>query len=74
MTYNGGVVENAKGTLTDDELRACAFNINTPLSNTEFILDGTKIDIGKLGQPLQSDFFNTTYHEIQLSTYYHDTK
>ena len=56
---NGGV----EGTMTDDELRACAFNINTPLSNIEFILDGTKIDVGKLGQPLQSDFFNIAYPE-----------
>ena len=40
---NGGV----EGTMTDDELRACAFNINTPLSNIEFILDGTKIDVSK---------------------------
>ena len=56
---NGGV----EGTMTDDELRTCAFNINTPLSNIEFILDGTKIDVGKLGQPLQSDFFNIAYPE-----------
>ena len=60
---NGGV----EGAMTDDELRTCAFNINTPLSNIEFILDGTKIDVGKLGQPLQSDFFNITYPENPIS-------
>ena len=49
------------GILTDQELTECAFNINTPLNNIEVSLDGTKIDTSKLGDPIQTDFFNVTY-------------
>ena len=54
---SGGV----EGNLNDQELRECAFNINTPLSNIEVSVDGTKVDISGLGDPIQTDFFNVTY-------------
>ena len=54
---SGGV----EGIMSDDELKQCAFNILTPIDNIEVILDGTKIDLKNLGQPIQTNFFNVTY-------------
>jgi hypothetical protein len=47
--------------MTDEELKDCAFNIITPLSQIEVSIDGEKIDTSKLGVPIKTDFFNVTY-------------
>ena len=50
-----------EGVMKDQELKDCAFNINTPLNQIEVSIDGVKIDTSKLGAPIKSDFFNVTY-------------
>ena len=60
---NGGV----EGSMTDEELKVCAFNIDTPLNNIEMSVDGTRINVTKLGAPLKTDFFNVTYPENPLT-------
>jgi hypothetical protein len=54
---SGGV----EGLMTDEQLKDCAFNINTPIENMHLTVDGTEIDLSKLGTPVQTDFFNVTY-------------
>ena len=46
---------------TDDKLKACAFNIETPLNNIEVKVDGITLNISKLGKPIETGFFNITY-------------
>ena len=58
-----GTVE---GQMSDIELQECAFNILTPIDNIEVILDGAKIDLKNLGQPIQTNFFNVTYPQNPL--------
>lgn len=50
-----------EGKITDQELKDCAFNIQTPLSNMEVLVDGKKVNSGLLGDQIQTDYYNVTY-------------
>jgi hypothetical protein len=62
---SGGV----EGIMNDQELKDCAFNINTPLDQIDVSLDGVKIDTSKLGSPIKTDFFNVTYPSNPLDVF-----
>ena len=47
--------------MNDDELKQCAFNIKTTSDLIEVSIDGVKVNTSKLGNPIDSDFFNATY-------------
>jgi len=53
--------KNTTPTFSDDELRDCADNILTPLSNMKVTLDGKEVNVSNLLG--KSSFYNVTYSE-----------
>lgn len=47
--------------MDDNALKECAFNVETTSDLIEVSIDGVKVNTTKLGNPIDSDFFNVTF-------------
>lgn len=52
--------------LSDQELKDCAFNIETKLTDIKLSVNETTLDVSMLGNPIKTDFFNVTYPQNPL--------
>ena len=58
-----------EGNISDQALQGCADNIRTPLNNIEVSVDGIKVNVDQLGNPILTDFFNVTYPTNPLTVW-----
>jgi hypothetical protein len=55
--------------MDDNALKGCAFNVKTSSDLIEVSIDGEKVNATKLGNPIDSDFFNVTYPSNPLDAF-----
>jgi hypothetical protein len=55
--------------MDDNALKECAFNVKTTSDLIEVSIDGEKVNTTKLGNPIDSDFFNVTYPSNPLDVF-----